>query len=263
MATPSVPNTPAEIDPSRRMNASQYSGSTAMGSQPVIAGYNTGNSQTVAAGDLIWWGYDSKNKKQTFINKSQANNAWVFLPDQTRKGIMQKMDAAFGQGKWKNTTLQYYWQQAVNGANYALYAQNQLVGVPDVFDRIIGEAAQQQRAAAGGGGGGTSVTRQIRLSDPQTATALLDSALEKALGQTATRQQRQQFLEALNKQEAKNATITRTSRSAGGTNVVTTGGFNPSTFAEDYAKGMQGSAEFQAATTYLDAFMSALRPVVS
>jgi hypothetical protein len=43
---------------------------------------------------------------------------------------------------------------------------------------------------------------------------------------------------------------------------VTTGGFNPSTFAEDYAQGMEGAAEFQAATTYLDAFINALRPVV-
>jgi hypothetical protein len=42
------------------------------------------------------------------------------------------------------------------------------------------------------------------------------------------------------------------------TNSQTRGGTDPYQFAEDYALAQEGSAEYQAATTYLDSFMSAL-----
>jgi len=167
------------------------------------------------------------------------------------------MDAAFGKGKWKNSQLQYYWEQAISGANFALYAQNQYLGVPDVFDVMVGEA-QKQQAAAGGGGGGPSTFRQVRLTDPQGARTLIDSALEQYLGRKATAKEQREFLKALNVQEARNPTVT----TSGAGSSVTTGGFNPATFAEEYAQGMEGSAEFQAATTFLDSFINALKPVV-
>jgi hypothetical protein len=172
------------------------------------------------------------------------------------------MDAAFGKGNWTNGKLQYYWDQALNGANFALYAQNRLLAVPDVFDIVVGQGAAQEAARGGGGGGGSSTSRQIRLTDPQGARALIDNALESYLGRRATTDEQQQFLRALNVQEQRNPTVTRTTSGGGATTSVTTGGFNPSTFAEDYAQGMEGAAEFQAATTYLDAFINALRPVV-
>ena len=38
----------------------------------------------------------------------------------------------------------------------------------------------------------------------------------------------------------------------------TTGGFNPATFAEEWAAGQQGAGEFQAATNLLDSFIQAI-----
>lgn len=285
-----MPSTGAEIDPSRRpglaqpkrtladavgargsmrpgqtLNPMNYSGSTAMKTPTLIGGQQPG-PQAVASGDKVWWGYDEKTKTSKLIDKSMANNAWMMFPDETRQQMGKMMDSVFGEGKWKNSQLQHYWVQAVSGANYALYANNQYIHPLDVLPTVLGEAMRERQATAGGGGGGgsrVSTTTQIRLSDPQTAGALLDQALSQALGRAATRKEQRKFMKALNRLEARNATVTRSVAGAGGTSVVTTGGFNPSTFAEEYARGMEGSAEFQAATTYLDAFMGALKPVVS
>lgn len=256
--------TPQEIDPSRRpgmgLNASQYSGSTAM-NPPVVANGMGQGPQTVASGDLVYWGQDKSNKP-VFISKSQANNAWLLFPDPVRTKVTGLMDQVFGKGKWKNSQLQYYWGQAVGGANYGLYANNQYLNPIDLLPTVLGQAAQDRAASAGGGGGGgTSRSTQIRLTDPQGARALIDQALTQYLGRTATAKEQKAFLKALNVQEARNPTVTTVSRGGGGTTAVTTGGFNPSTFAQEYAQGMEGSAEFQAATTYLDAFIQALKPV--
>lgn len=272
------PGTPPEIDPGRRgqtqpsrpvagvgmqrIDPSRFSGSTAMGGQQFIGGVNPNSAQiAAAAGDLVYWGNDPKTNKPVFRNKTDAKQAWIFLPDKTRQRLTQRMNDVFGEGKWTNQTLQYYWGQAVDGGNYALYAENQLLGVPDVFDMILGERSQAAEGG-GGGGGGVSRTTQMRLTDPQGARALIDNALAQYLGRKATAKEQKAFLKALNVQEAKYPTVTTSVSGGGGASVVTTGGFNPSTFAEEYAQGMQGSAEFQAATTFLDAFIGALRPVV-
>jgi len=209
------------------------------------------------SGNLVYWGYNSKTKQQEYLDKSQVYNAWPLLPDATRKKLTDRMDASFGKGKWSYGKVQYYWGQSINAANFALYSQNRLLAVPDAFDIIVDEAGRQQAASATGVGG-PSRSQQVRLTDPQGARALINNALSQYLGREATAKEQQEFLSALNRQEARNPTV---SVSSGGS-TVTTGGFNPSTFAQEYAQGMGGSAEFQAATTYLDAFINALRPVV-
>lgn len=242
------------------LNPSSYSGSTAMNPPNIYGGKGQG-AQTVASGDLVYWGNDKNNKPQ-FQDKSMARNAWMSFPDPVLNQLTGLMDQAFGKDRWRNSQLQHYWSQAVDGANYALYANNQYVNPIDVFPRVVGMAAQDRARQGGGGGGGPSMTTQVRLSDPQTARGLLDQALAQALGRDASPVEQRRFLRALNRAEAQAPTVTRSMRTGAGASVVTTGGFNPSTFAQEYAEGMQGSAEFQAATTFLDAFMNALKPVV-
>lgn len=266
-------STGPEIDPTRRFGMGQqpenlwqrmkgFSGSTAMNPPSIIGGQGQG-PQTVASGDNVYWGND-ENNKPVFINKSQAKNAWMTFPDPVMDRLRAAMDAAFGKGNWTNGKLQYYWGQSVDGANYDLYANDRYLNPLDLFPRVIGQAAQDRASrGGGGGGGGPSMTTQVRLSDPQTARGLLDQALTQALGREASVAEQRRFMRALNRAEAAAPTVTRSMRTGAGASVVTTGGFNPSTFAQEYAEGMQGSAEFQAATTYLDAFMNALKPVVS
>jgi hypothetical protein len=82
------------------------------------------------------------------------------------------------------------------------------------------------------------------------------------LGRAADPQEQKAFLKALNVQERQNPTVTRqTTVSGGGSSSSTSstiGGFNPSTFAKEYAAGQEGAGEFQAATSLLDTFISSL-----
>jgi hypothetical protein len=76
------------------------------------------------------------------------------------------------------------------------------------------------------------------------------------------------FLKALNVQEKRNPTVTKSTsvttpqgqgKSMVESETMSQGGFNPSTFAQEYAQGMEGAAEYQAATTLLDTFIGSLK----
>ena len=60
------------------------------------------------------------------------------------------------------------------------------------------------------------------------------------------------FLKALNQNEMNNPARAEVQGNA----VVQSGGYNPQAFAEEFARGEEGSAEFQAATSYLNNFLS-------
>ena len=78
--------------------------------------------------------------------------------------------------------------------------------------------------------------------------------MEKYLGRKANAKETARFTAALNQAEMRNPTVTTATQSS----ATTVGGFNPSTFAEEWAASQEGSGEYQAATTFLDAFMGAL-----
>ena len=67
-----------------------------------------------------------------------------------------------------------------------------------------------------------------------------------------------EFVKQLNRSERLNPTVTTTKgvRSSGGTTQTQEqeGGFDSTNFAEKWARGREGAAEYQAATTYMDAF---------
>jgi hypothetical protein len=116
----------------------------------------------------------------------------------------------------------------------------------------------------GGGGGGPfrTVNRQVALTDSGTARLVVNNALTRFLGREATDIEQRAFLKALNVQEKQNPTTTITEGNTSGRNTTskstTTGGFSRDNFAEKFAQSQEGYAEYQAATTYLDAFIDAL-----
>lgn len=111
-------------------------------------------------------------------------------------------------------------------------------------------------AGGGGGGGGyTGPVASVNLTDPGTAKTLINNALSTYLGRKASSKEVQRFTTALNESEMQNPTISNRTPSSS----VTTGGFNPATFAEEYAQAEEGAAEYQAATTFLDTFISTLK----
>jgi hypothetical protein len=104
----------------------------------------------------------------------------------------------------------------------------------------------------GGGGGGT--TSQIRLTDPESAKLLINNAMAGLLGREATQEEYKAFLKTLNNEERNNPVVS----TASGNTMTVTGGTNPQQIAKDYSESREDFAEFQAATTYMDAFMAAL-----
>lgn len=122
-----------------------------------------------------------------------------------------------------------------------------------------------KRGGGGGGGGSRSfvnVDTRIDLTNEGEARRIVNNALTGALGREATKAESRAFMKALNMYEKENPTVTTSKgvSSAGGTTSTTTqeGGFDSIDFADRYAKSQEGYAEYQAATTYLDAFIGAL-----
>ena len=137
------------------------------------------------------------------------------------------------------------------------------VSVEEVLDGFIKNGVPGVGGGGGSAGGPFSTTsRAVSLTNEGTSRQLLNNALTGYLGRQATVEENSMFLKALNVQEKANPTTTVTKGNVSGRNTTqtqnTTGGFDRNDFTERFAKSQEGYAEYQTATTYLDAFIGAL-----
>lgn len=117
-----------------------------------------------------------------------------------------------------------------------------------------------------GGGGPTSYTNrstQINLTGRDESNATLDQALTEMLGRTATDQEKARFLKALNAEERANpsTSVTRGTQSGSSSTSSTTSqasSVSAGARALEFATEQEGFAEYQYATTYMDAMLEAL-----
>ena len=152
-------------------------------------------------------------------------------------------------------------------------AYNQKAGIPTSVEDILerwqkGGLPENIRKYINGGGSGSggafsNVNRVISLTDEGTARQVLNRALTQYLGREASDMENKMFLKALNVQEKQNPTTTTTKGYTDGSRNTTQsqtveGGFSRDDFATRFARSQEGYAEYQAATTYLDAFINAL-----
>lgn len=114
----------------------------------------------------------------------------------------------------------------------------------------------------------TSTDESVRLTSRSEAERILDQALTQYLGRQATAKEVRQFRRSLNAEEqdkpvVSESTTTQTQDAEGNTtsrsSSTQSGGQDPVESAEDFAKQQEGYGEYQASTTYLDAFMSTLQ----
>lgn len=158
-------------------------------------------------------------------------------------------------------------------AAFTQAAYNQKAGIPTSVEDILerwkkGGLPENIRKYINGGGSGSggafsNVNRVVSLTDEGTARQVLNRALTGYLGREATDMENKMFLKALNVQEKANPTTTTTKGYTDGSrnttqNQTVEGGFSRDDFAERFARSQEGYAEYQAATTYLDAFINAL-----
>jgi len=211
---------------------------------------------------------DINDTAGSLYNISLAQSSVDILPTAMIDKLHGAMDAAYGKGGWTQAQLKAGWKQAVTNSANILYTTNKKAFPDIIFENMVAANAKAGLNAGGtvnsGGGNGTSYATQksVNLTDPSTARGLIDTALSDHLGRQANPQEQAAFLKALNVQQQASPTMTEQTTTKSGksssTTSQTTGGFNASTFADEYAAGQQGAGEFQAATSLLDSFIGAL-----
>ena len=259
-----VPQTPLEV----RWNlpaasAQQYDRVTGA---PVVSPIYVGTTNKQA---YLGSTFSNVDFEDTFIPKEQAWTLWQSLDESGSKRLSNAMNGLFPNG-WDQTYIQKQWSRAVMGSERELVQNGIRISPLEMMEIMAGGGAADGSGGSGGGGGGggsafggTSTTRQVQLTNPDTARQLVNSALDTYLGRRATPEEAAEFHKALNAHERQNpdvrTTTTTGSSGASSTSVMGGGGSSSSQFAEDWALAQEGSAEYQAVTTFLDAFMGALQ----
>jgi hypothetical protein len=203
--------------------------------------------------------------------KTVANAAFSMLPSD-QQAAFNGVARAMGNGRTGRGLYQEYVQQS------AVYGADGTAATPYV---LLRQEYGDLIAAGGLDGGGseaytgpTTASRtdsSVRLTDPMTAKGLLSDTLTRYLGKEPSAEDLSGFVSALNSYEKGNAQVTKSTatttpdaevpgRSSDTVqSSMTTGGTDPAQFAEDWARSQEGSAEFQAATEYMDAFLTAIK----
>ncbi len=201
----------------------------------------------------------------TLLPLGDANTSFMFLGSEERKTLYDQMDKWYGKDRWDKSYVPKFYGRAVKASAYQ-YTYNQKKITPlDAYAFIVAEDARAGASAVSGGGGGAvsrSVSTQVNLTDPGSARKLVDDALSQYLGRRANPNEQAKFFKALNVMERESPVVTTSTRSGSSASTVSEGGFNPSTFADEWARGQQGSGEYQAATTYLNAFIDSLKATI-
>ena len=137
------------------------------------------------------------------------------------------------------------------------------VTVQEVLQDLIRSGKGQGKDGGGSGSGSgprafTNVTKSINLTDPGEAERVLNAALASYMGRRADDDEIQEFVKQLNRNERFNPTVTTAKGVAATSGTTQTqnveGGFDSTNFAERWARSRKGAGEYQAATTYMDAF---------
>lgn len=188
---------------------------------------------------------------------TEAKNLYALLPAKQAAQFTEVLDNYYGEGRWQTSYVRGLWEEAVDISAQELKAGRKLP-IIDAVNQVIANFGASGRKGGKSGDGGTKITQTVNLTDPGTAEILIDQALQSYLGRKASNKEVTQFRKALTKAEmgAPNTADIEGNTQIGG------GGFNPSQFAQQYAEGMEGAAEYQAATTFLDSFISAIGPRV-
>lgn len=193
---------------------------------------------------------------------ADAAKNFALLPRDLTDAIVSMANAYYGRPvdpSW----IRGRWAEAVDESVQAYQLSGVLIEPLAIYDELIAGAAAAEAAQAassgggyygsggfgGGGGGGT-----VNLTNYTNARAILNAAMSAWLGRQASDKEVSTFLKLLNEQEMANPVT----QEFAGDIVIQSGGFDPQQFAEDFVKSQEGSAEYQAVTTYLDAFLAAL-----
>jgi len=196
-------------------------------------------------------------RQQQTVGLSAALNL-IYTDPQERKRIAERLVAAgIIPQDWTDQQLASAWANAVRTAA-DVYAAGKSMTPFDIV-ALMGQAP-------GGGGEGTGprtvVNKQINITTPQEARAILRQVLAAAVGRDVSESELDDFQAQLNQAQRANPSVTTTHYGAGGAQVssTTTGGVNPQVFAQDFADREFGTEEgdYQVATEFMPELFESL-----
>jgi hypothetical protein len=208
-------------------------------------GYQAGAAQPITVQDV-------------FDPSQDIWGAYAALGEQENALLNRIMNAKRPYG-WNEEEKKGVWSDGIMMSNYIVRKTGQRVSPLEALAKqYLGDNGAPGVGGGKDGKGGrySGPVTQTRLTDPMTAEGLLNNSLRTYLGRAATNKEKSEFVRALNRYEMENPTVTTPMGQAA---TVTTGGAQPTQFAEQFAQAQEGAAEYAAATTYLDAFLGALR----
>jgi hypothetical protein len=190
-------------------------------------------------------------------------NYAMLTPEATNKLAKDLNAFAGGYGPQPMQNLPGFWEKMVDISYQAQTQFGERVTPLEAFDWYkkkfnTGNFAAGSASGGGGGGGGggpAAPTKRVNLTNPDTANQLVDAALEQYLGRKANAKEQETFRKSLRKAEMRNPV----SAEIQGDTAVTKGGIDPGARAEEFAQAQEGAAEYQASTTYLNAFIEGIR----
>lgn len=236
-----------------------------MGSgNPFLDGAQAGGAATIGTGT-----YHTVQQYQTgsglydsYVPKLQNADSIADLPDRLfAEGRVQEFEDLAKLVKKAGFTS---WNQAVAAAtmdpdkdkrSWEQYLQWR-ASDPDI------QAWLKQNGEGGSGGVSNSTSVSTDLSSRSEAANIADANFRSQLGRTASKQEIMDFQEALNEQQSNNPSVTR-SRTVSGkgsssSNSTTTGGFDYTRFARQYAQQQPEFKDRYAAITFMDILDTAI-----
>lgn len=188
----------------------------------------------------------------------------------------QKLFQIIGQqyGDYATKTDAYMnsvWEGLVDLSSQIKTQYGQNVAPLDAYDWWLENTGRKPGGTAATGGGTTRARTRAReetinFTDPGTARTIVDQTLQSYLGRTATDKEFRAFSQALRSVEENMPVVVEQETMAAGTKAdrtqrtrtVREGGMNAQSFADAWARGQEGSAEYTAATRLMDAFNEAI-----
>ena len=220
-------------------------GSANAAEQRMASGEGTQHLSVDAATQAFWGWTDAQQK-------ALAKKAWYL-------GLVASPDDIEGAFQ--------AWQWAVSrSGDYA--AAGRPMDPSDVMDLLAAGSPDAQKQAAQNRLAGQTVTqkqRQINLTDPVQARALITQAFQQSMGRDPTDAEYNTLLASLHAQQQANPTVTETTTKYDNkgnplpeSTSTTSGGIDPSAFVQQAAQADPEAAQYQAGTFYFNTLMKAL-----
>ena len=203
-----------------------------------------GNSIMGSGPDNLWTPEQAKNQMEIW-----------YETDSPEWNEVRRAFTANGQYDLKDEEI---YRLAVAGIDYT---QNPLSGTRDPVDIINTRSAAKLISGSGSGGANYGPYRyestDVAMSSESQAKAILDRTYLDTMGRVSTTEEAQAFQEALNLMEKMNPSKSIIQGVSGkrsdSRTQVTESGFDPTSFAREYAMSMPEYADTFAATTFMGA----------